>query len=298
MRIFRFLALLPLPLALFLGSCASVSETVGPGSGSPLERLEGGGRVYFFADPHKIRPLVSAVLSENVSLTKDLRSSDFQALINRTSSVVGALYPKQTDRSYLILAQGDYPSLRMNFSLCWDRNWKSKKSVSGLSYWRSEDKKVSLYLSPRWVSLSDGDPIIQGSGNHIPDGFDRMSRGALLAAWSDDSSQWNRFLSFAPIRIPIDRLLFALYSTADGKGTTVVLRLQTPSVSQARSVGALLSIGRRVMLNQGDGENPWLAILFTNPPVVENTDVVISSSPLKDGDLALLFKSLLVYLDH
>jgi hypothetical protein len=216
----------------------------------------------------------------------------------RTSSVAGALYPKETNRSYLLLAQGDYPSLRMNFSLFWDRNWKSKKSTSGFSYWRSEDKKVSLFLSPRWVTVSDGDPSVQGPRNRTPDGFDQMARGALVVGWTDDSTLWNRFLSFSGISLPINRVLFALYPATEGNETSLVLRFQTPSATQARSLGALLSIGRRLILPKGDGENPWLPILFAKEALVEDTDVVVSSSSLGDRDLALLFEALLVYFDH
>lgn len=298
MRSFGVLAFLPLSLILSLGACSSVPENLGSGSRSPLERLEGGGSFYFFADLEKSRTLVTALLSENSSLVKDLRSSDLQALVNRTSAVAGALYPKGAFRSYLLLAQGDYPSLRMNFSLFWDKNWKSIKSVSGFSYWRSEGKKASLSISSRWVSLSDGDPSVQSSGNRRPDGFDRMAKGALAAGWTDDPTQWNRFLSFSGISLPINRLLFALYPTAGGNGTTMTLRFQTPSATQARSVGALLSIGRRLIPSRQDGEDPWLSILFAKDAMVEDTDVVVSSSSLGDRDLALLFKVLLVYYDH
>lgn len=297
MRILGPLAFFPLSLLLVLGSCSSVPENLGSASRSPLERLEGGGRLYFFADLQKSRTLVNALLSEQGSLAKDLRASDLQALVNRTASVAGALYPKEAARSYLLLAQGDYPSLRLNFSLFWDRNWKSKKSASGFSYWRSEDKKVSLFLSPRWVSLSDGEPSVQGPGNGVPDGFDRMARGALLVGWADDPTLWNQSLSFSGISLPITRFLFALYPAADGSGTTLVLRFQTPSATQARSVGALLSIGRR-LIPRGSAENPWLDILLGKSALVEDTDVVVSSSPLGDRDLALLFKTLLVYFQR
>lgn len=115
-------------------------------------------------------------------------------------------------------------------------------------------------------------------------------------------------LSF-PLSVPIDRVLWVL-EEAPPEGSEkqrsyfLYLALQTPSVSHARALSALLRLSQRFagtmpFSEEGTEQDPvmqfMVSLLLTGNIQQEDTSLVIESKPIPSQDIALLFSRLLVY---
>ncbi|TCW62529.1 hypothetical protein [Treponema sp. J25] len=111
-----------------------------------------------------------------------------------------------------------------------------------------------------------------------------------------------------PLSVPIERVFWVLEEippegTEKDSPYCLYLALQTPSVSHARALSALLRLSQRfagtLPLPGGPGQDPLaqllMSLLSTGNIQQEETSLVIESKPIPSQDIALLFSRLLVY---
>ena len=111
-----------------------------------------------------------------------------------------------------------------------------------------------------------------------------------------------------PLSVPIERVFWVLEEippegTEKDSPYCLYLALQTPSVSHARALSALLRLSQRfagtLPLSEGPGQDPLvqllMSLLSTGNIQQEETSLVIESEPIPSQDIALLFSRLLVY---
>jgi hypothetical protein len=145
-----------------------------------------------------------------------------------------------------------------------------------------------------------------------------------LAGWLEQAAApVNRLLETVeiPIRVPADRILFALYPCPAGAGGVsgeaapadpvpgrgpgeqaaglyeITLKVLTPSASQAGALTAMVSVIRS-FLSQASGDEgleALLMILLANPPVQDDSALILRSGRVEDRDIALLFNLFSVY---
>jgi hypothetical protein len=166
-----------------------------------------------------------------------------------------------------------------------------------------------VVLERDWALLSDQDPYAEAGGETAPEKLAELREDAILAGWMENAAvPVNRFLSSLgiPIQVPTDRVLFGVFEAEPEEAAapaseglyTAVIRVETPSTSQARALAALVSMARMVMgsAKPGAGGLMNLALsLFANPPVPEEQDLIIRTGTLSAGDIALLFDNFSVY---
>jgi hypothetical protein len=87
--------------------------------------------------------------------------------------------------------------------------------------------------------------------------------------------------------------------TGEGRLYEAVLRIETPSVSQARALVSIISMVRSFMINGGPppAGSPLAlaAALFAMPPVQEGAVLIIRTGVMDEGEIALLFNMFAVY---
>jgi hypothetical protein len=280
---------------LFLVSCATAPKTA-PVDGGDFSALAPGGTAYFSIDVPRARPLL-----ELISLG-EFNGKDAADFLDKTDSVTAAVYPPESGRSFLLAARGRYPSGRLRFSFALSSAWKKRPSAAGASYWRSDRNGLSVSLNSRRALLSDGDPLITPPGVEPPSAFAAFRRDALLAGWTDaGDASINQFLAMLeiPMQIPADRIFFSIYDAPEGEDYEAFLRIETPSVSQARALAAIFSLTRIFMagVTPEDEEDPLIlaAALFTYTPTQEDAALLIRTGSLKPQGIALLFSMLSLY---
>jgi hypothetical protein len=283
---------------LFLASCATAPKTA-PVDGGDFSALAPGGTAYFSINVPQARPLLDLISLGGFS------GRDAGTLLDKTDFAVAAVYPPESGRSFLAAARGNYPSGRIGLSFTFSSAWKKRPSAAGASYWRSDRDGLSVSLNSRRALISDGDPLITPPGVEPPPAFAALGRDALLAGWTDEgAAPLNRFLALLeiPLHIPADRIFFGIYDVPEGeKGEDyeAFLRIETPSVSQARALATIFSLTRVFMagLTPEDEEDPLvLAVaLFTYAPTQEDAALLIRTGSLKPQGITLLFSMLSLY---
>jgi hypothetical protein len=316
----------PLPAALFavlvLASCASAPRTrpAEEELGGEFAALDPGALVYLVVDVPAARPILDLVSFDGGML----RSGLPPAILDKTGIAAAAVYPPGTGRRFLLAAEGRFPSGRAGFSFAFSPSWKRTSSPVGKKYWRSAREGLSVFLDSRSARVSDGDPFARAGRVIPPDSFGPLRRGAVLAGWIESAAApINSFLEKLgiPLRIPAERALFGIYavppgeypaepgfdssgSAPSGSGEPprryeAVLRIETSSPSQARGLIAMISL-LRVFLDTGADIDPGspaalVIALLSNPPVQEDSSLVLRSSGMDGENIALLFNLFSVY---
>jgi hypothetical protein len=223
-------------------------------------------------------------------------------ILDKTESAVAAVYPEGAGRRFFAAAKGSYPRFRAGLSFAFSPAWKKVRSETGPRYWRSARDRLSISLGSGRALVSDGDLFTQSPGTESPGGFGELRPGAVLAGWTTSAAAVNRFIeSLAiPIQIPADRLIFGVYAAADDRGERTyeaVLRMETPSVSQARGLVSIFSMARMFIAGMDlDGfQGSIVRALFANLPVREEADLIIHTGLMDEGEIALLFTMFTVY---
>jgi hypothetical protein len=301
--------------ALLLFSCASKKAVSAGEDADEFALLAPGGTAYFFIDMAKGKALTDAFP------VKELAGETGGQFLARTTTAVAALYPEGSSRRFLAAAQGTYPGFWGNMSLAFSSAWKKTKSVTGKSYWHSAEDKLSIFLQKAVVFVSDADPLIQTPGVLSPPGFHDYRQGAALAGWMDDAGPHiNQFLESMeiPLEIPADRMFFAFFESAGSgddvgaaflddktavqdKKYDILLRMETPTATQAKALLTLFSMARFFLSDTGESgdeeaETSFLMkIIFAQAPVQDGPVLSLRIEAMDTGQIALLFKTLLVY---
>ncbi|MDR2630560.1 MAG: hypothetical protein LBC60_06535 [Spirochaetaceae bacterium] len=284
---------------MFLVSCATNPKTTPIDESGDFAALAPGAAAYFSIDVSRSRPLLELISLGGFS------GKDVTEFLDKTDSAVAAAYPPESGRSFLVAARGKYPSGRIGFSFAFSSAWKKRPSPAGNSYWRSDRNGLSVFLNSRRALVSDGDPLVPPPGVEAPTVLETLRRNALLSGWTDDGgASINRFLALLeiPLQIPAERILFGVYDAPGGKSGQEYeahLRIETPSVSQAKGLLAIFSLTRIFMagLTPEDEEDPLLlaSALFTHVPTQEDAALLIRTGSLKPQGIALLFNMLSLY---
>jgi hypothetical protein len=319
----RFRCILPVVAALALISCASSPRTKAaiPAPNNEFGALENGALVYFVVDIPAARP----ILDEASFLGMDGKRN--RELLDLTESAAAAVYPPGSPRSFLVAANGRYPKFRADLSFTFSPAWKKVSSPVGKRYWRSAREGLSVFLESRNALVSDGDPFAVRGGVIPPAAFSAIRPAAVFAGWVEDAAApLNRFMERLeiPIQVPADRVLFAVYDSADRpfweendevRYYEAILRIETPSASQAKALAAMISLIRVFVTSGGlalpdagpqtpggdpsgfpDGNPSGLIAAFVlNHPVVMDSTLILKSVPLNSGNVALLFNAFSVY---
>ncbi|GHT79902.1 hypothetical protein FACS1894130_10020 [Spirochaetia bacterium] len=289
----------------FLASCATAPQRVVDYTDASREFgvLDGGALVYFSVDIPAARPILDLVSFGGTS------GKQAAQILDRTETAVGAAYPPESGRRYLLAAQGRYPKSGIDFSLTFNPSWKKLKSDRGIRYWHSERDSLSLLIEPRYALISDGG-LFAGPGRvTVPDAFWNIREGAALAGWLEDAAvPINRFLGQLeiPIQVPADRLIFAVFPEAGPPLVySALLRLETPSVSQAKALASMVSMirlfvgrppaNRPSVEGSADSLPDLIAALFANTPVQDDTALILKTASLDAEAIALLFTMFSVY---
>ncbi|MDR3275636.1 MAG: hypothetical protein LBT11_00260 [Treponema sp.] len=295
----RFRAHGPLLLltALVLASCVSEPKILDRFGNVDEEflNLDPGGSLYISVDAPALRPVL-----DRIPLGA-LNEGDAAKLLDMTSSLTAAVYPRETGRSFLALAQGRYPASQVNFAFGLSAAWKKLPSPAGFRYWRSEESALSLYLNAHYALVSDGDPFPRTGGVLAPEQYAKLRPGAAAAGWLENPSEpLNRLFAQEqiPLELAAERLLFAVQARGED-AYTLTLRLEMPSERQVRAVMAVLSMVRRFAgpadYSSGEGLQGLLGVIFANPPEAEGATLIIHSGEMTAEALALLFGQFALY---
>jgi hypothetical protein len=266
-----------------------------------------------FADVDEARPILNHIDFAGLS---GKQAGD---ILDRTRYAALAMYPEASGKTMQAAAWGKYPGAGAGFYFAFSKDWKKKKSTSGKSYWYSARNGLSVALNSRQAFAAIGesggaavdggqnivadsknplDPFAASPGMPSPDGFTEFRQGAALTLWLENPSvPLNRFLSemALPLQIPAEELLIGLYpaplSESGLANYEALLRVKTPSVSQARALVTIFSMARLFAANAaGTGGMATLApILFANPPEQDGASLNIRTALLDESEIALLF---------
>jgi hypothetical protein len=292
----KFLFLPALLFALnFLFSCATAPKI----SGSPdgYLPLEPGALLYTVIDAEKAGPILEYIPIREIS------GAQLKQVLDMTHSAAVAVYDGGPVK-FQAAARGRYPAFRAGLSFAFSRDWKKKKSAAGPSYWRSETDNLSIALNSEQAFVSDGDPYAAKPGTRIPEDFAGFCVNSAIAFWLPQPSRpVNAFLDILeiPLQIPADELFAGLYETETKGGDPgfyeVLIRIKTPSISQARALVTLINLARVFIggLTETEGLQSLARLFFANVPEQDGIYLNIRTPAMEKEELALLFNVFSVY---
>jgi hypothetical protein len=233
---------------LFLDSCATAPQAalLPPDSqGIEYLPLAPGALVYVYADVDAARPLLDRFSLGGIS------GSQSAEILDRTQYAAAAVYPKlspggnggalspQNVQNVQLVAWGNYPSARAEFSWTDNKHGKQRKSAIGKCDGYSERNGLSVALNAGQAfvamtalgarpgdvpaaaaakNLRDSknplDPFAPSPGTPGPEGFAEFRRGAALSLWVEEPAvPLNQFLDGLglPLQIPAEQLLISLH---------------------------------------------------------------------------------------
>ena len=268
--------------------------------------LESGAMVYLFADAQAARPILDLLpLAE-------LKDKQSKQMIDKTRTTVAAFYPPESGRRFQLVAWGNYPSTRAGMALNMNKRWKKSRGESG-SYWYSASDRLSLALNSKQAFLAarldtqNNSPFAPLPGIETPEGFAEFRRNAVLSCWLDDPGpRINQVMEAMgiPLQIPAERIFISLFQAetppAAERQYEALIRMRLPSVSQARALLTLFSLAGAFLgpVQGGELQDPvavMMAVLFSNPPALNDRDLNIKSAVLGEKEIALLFELFSLY---
>jgi hypothetical protein len=265
--------------------------------------LAAGGNAYLYLDVPAMRPVIEHIELKNISGA----NSDTEKILDKTESGVIGVYPEESERSFMVSANGKFPVWGSSVAMTFSPVWKKVTSETGIKYWRSEKQNLSLALSSQKAFLSDGLPFQKISEwttavVEVPENFSEIRRSAVMAGWINQAGEKiNPFLADIgiPIQIPADRMLFAFYTVVPSPiplydGT---LYFEFPTVSQARAVTTILSFTRLIILDAVDVSNTddsqtlgkILKSLLSNSPVLDEASIKLKTGNMNADEISFLF---------
>ncbi|MDR1106975.1 MAG: hypothetical protein LBL44_11515 [Treponema sp.] len=316
--VFRLLPAVFVFCSLFL-SCVTA-----PKSPDPLVReteylpLEPGAAAYIIVDVERARPLLDGLHFREINRDQSKR------VLDMTGTAVAAVY-EEGPRRFQAAAWGKYPAFRAGLSFMFSGEWKKTKSPGGSSYWRSERAGLSLALNPSQAYVSDGDPFAAPPGTALPAAFAGYRRGAVLACWLPSPAvPLDRFLAATglPLKIPAEEMFLGIFPASAAApvggegGYEILIRIETPSASQARAIAVLIGMARAYLFAPGavpggpEGGPPGgaeggssggpegadiAALLFAAAPVQDGAFLNIRTAVLSETEVTLLLSVFSLY---
>ena len=288
-------SLLILLLLLLFLSCKSAPNVFDAHSAETTIPLDTGALAYVFADVKKARPILDLLPLE------ELNNKQTKQMIEKTDFFAAALFLPESGRRFQIAAWGNYPSLRANMALSFNKKWKKQSGGTG-SYWYSAEDKLSIALDSRQAFAASwldkiSDPLASAPGIKAPEGFGELGRGTVLSCWLNDPAHTiNKKLEEIgiPFDIPAEKILIGIFPVH--KDTEPVryearLRIDLHSGGQARALAMLLLFANNVLSFEKDAGvlSVIRAFLFANPPVQDGRSLDIKTDLLSEAEIALLF---------
>jgi hypothetical protein len=306
-------------VALALSSCASNPRRAAPPvADGNFAYLAPGGLAYFYTDIRLARPILEQLSLKSVDMTRIGRFWD------KVDFLSGAVYPAGAPRRLLLHAWKQKGNVPNASALFLSAKWKKTASPAGGNYYHSETYGFSVSTRGSHAFVSDADPFAPEPFVAEPDSLAGLQWEAVMLGWFDNAgAPVNNFLSLAgaPVRVPADRILFAIHRLRDQDANTAEsagdgeperrtaktgeplyelrLRVETQNANQARALATLLAFVRAFM------ENPAITLdeeyratlypLVANPPSQDGSALVISADPMSAGEIALLFNRFSVY---
>ncbi|MDR1029418.1 MAG: hypothetical protein LBL76_00940, partial [Treponema sp.] len=259
-------------IVLGLASCTTSSKTQALSEAGPFARFPAGALVYLYVDTVKARPILNAVSLERFGGNP----TTMAAVLDKTATAAVAFYPKGGPRRFLVEARGRYPRFQASLSFTFNAGWKKQRAATGASYWYAPQTGISIFLDADHAFVSDGDPLPAPDGSvlSVPETFALFAQDAVLAGWlTEGATPLNQFLQSLeiPLQIPAGQVLFSLQqSQGYYEG---LIRLETPSVSQARALVSLFSMARLFMgplvpgdINSLTDPQALGGLFFAHPP--------------------------------
>jgi hypothetical protein len=288
-------------LFFFVLSCRTAPKISDPfmGGGNSI-RLEDGAIVYIFADAKAARPILELFPLQGMD------EKQIKQILDRTNSVSAALYPRESGRRFQLAAWGNFPAGRAGMAFGMSKDWKKMRSSAGYSYWYSQANALSVVMnaSQAYVSASSNaapiDPVSQALP--IPDGFAEL-RDSAISFWLENPGPvLNQFLKDMglPLQLPAQRMFVSLFPIPQTSGLfqyEALLKIETPTESQARAFVSLMAMARGFSPPETDGPGFPAAILFANVPVQNGRYLNIKTAPLSEKEITLLFNYFSVYSD-
>lgn len=284
---------LPLGIALMLSACATSPKTQAVPEAALFAGFPQGALGYLYVDTVKARPILDAISLEPMGKGNP---KTIAAALDKTASAAAALYPKGSPRRFLVAAQGRYPRFGASLSFTVSTDWKKRRSATGASYWYSPQQGISVLLNADQAFISDGDPVLvpKGSFPPVPEAFASYAEHAALAGWlTEGAMPFNQLLQTLeiPLQIPAGQVVFCLQqSEARYQG---LIRIETPSVSQAKALVSLFSLAGLFMANLD--LQVWEKIFFAYPPVQDGAALNLRTGSLDAQEIALLFTTFSLY---
>jgi hypothetical protein len=268
--------------------------------------LEPGAMVYLFVDVKEARPILDSIP------IREMDPKQSKQMLDYTRSAVGALYPAESGRRFQLASWGKYPSGSAGMGFGASKDWKKVRSPLG-PYWYSAPSGISISLTAKqaYVSASltgsPSDPFSAAPGIEIPEDFGEFRRGAALSCWLEQPGNRVNQLFEAmelPLQLPAERIYVSLFSVKEAEPEAAdqyeaLIKIRTPSVSQARALITLISMARIFApgLSEADGSAVLASALFANPPVQDGQNLNIKTAALSEKEIALLFSLFSVYSD-
>jgi hypothetical protein len=272
--------------------------------GYELYLLPSGGRAYIWVDVEKGRPLLDVVSFGGI------RGRDVSQILDSTGSAAAVVFPEGQDRRFFLAGTGNFPRLRANFSLAFNKDWKKQKSSTGSSYWFSQKDGIAVALGSKMALVSNVDPYEDFQVETPPQGFMEFRQGLVMAGWMPSPSEpINKFLETLgiPLQIPAEGFFFGAARTAqpdNDEPWELVLSIKAASAAQARSLLALFSVARLFMRGMMApvetaafmmSPQEAAGLLFANNPEQNEEFLTLRIGPLGEDRIALLFNMFYVY---
>jgi hypothetical protein len=273
-----------------------------------FDALDPGASVYMTIDTQEARPLVALL---NIG---DITGGQTDQLLDKTSRIAAAFYPKGAERRFLAVCHGDYPNVLAALSLTASVDWRKARAWNNAPYWRSDASALSLALNGSWALVSDTEPFARTMRAVPPqEAFDAFRRGAALAGWiTDGGSSLNNLLYSLeiPIEVHIQSAFFAVnkINAANESGAVneidavnetdaryeINVRLEMLSEEQAKGVATLFSLARLFIGQNSDSESGTLVLagpLLANPLEQSGQALNLRSGAMTGEEVALLFNA-------
>jgi hypothetical protein len=264
-------------------------------AGGEFDALDPGATVYMAFDTQEARPLLDLLK------TSDITGGQTEMLLDKTTRIAAAFYPKASGRRFLAVCRGDYPNALAALSLTASADWKKVRAWNNAPYWRSDDGAVSLALNDSWALISDAEPFARTMRAVAPqEEFDAFRQGAALAGWITDGGASLNNLLYA-LEIPIELHLQSAFFAVNKSGAQYELsvRLEISSEEQAKGVATLFSLARLFIGQNSDSESGTPALakpLLANPLEQSGQVVNMRSGAMTGEEVALLFNTFMLCL--
>ncbi|GHV51750.1 hypothetical protein AGMMS49579_07730 [Spirochaetia bacterium] len=112
--------------------------------------LEPGALVYMFADMDEARPILNRMFTAYAPQPKAAE------ILDQTRYAVLAMFPPESGRNVQAVAWGKYPSAGAGFFFTFSKDWKKCKSITGKSYWYSDQDGLSVALNAGQAFVATG----------------------------------------------------------------------------------------------------------------------------------------------